>query len=171
MATKTDDVIGLEIGSRAPNTALKDDVGAPFMLFDRMGDRGIIVAFVRSLGWCPFCRKQIRLIDEVRDDLAKLGWNVASLTYDAPDVLKTFREKTGVALDLLSDEESVAIDAYELRNKGVKPGGKSVGVPHPAIVFVSADGIIVDMLRHKGYQTRPSAEEVVATARNLSNGA
>lgn len=73
-----------------------------------------------------------------------------------------------MTIDLLSDEGSVAIDAYNLRNKGVKPGGKSVGVPHPAVVFVGADGTVKETLRHKGYQTRPSAEEVVATAKSLA---
>lgn len=166
---KQEEPIGPEIGTSAPNSDLKDDTGSALKLFDRMGDNGVAVAFARSLGWCPFCKKQIRLLDEVRDELAGLGWNVASLTYDAPDILQAFREKTGVRLDLLADEGSVAIDAYNLRNKGVKPGGKSVGVPHPAVVFVGKDGTVKEMLRHKGYQTRPSAEDVVAAAKALSS--
>lgn len=162
--SKNQEVIGPEIGSSAINSELKDDTGVKLKLFDKMGDNGVVVAFVRSLGWCPFCKKQIRLLDEVRDDLNSLGWNIVSLTYDASEVLQTFREKTGVGLDLLSDEGSVAIDAYNLRNKGVKPGGKSVCVPHPAVVFVGNDGTVKEILRHKGYQTRPSAEDVVAAA-------
>ena len=165
--SKNEEKIGLDIGASAPNNDLKDDTGASLKLFDQMGNNGVAIAFVRSLGWCPFCKKQIRLLDEVRDDLAALGWNVLSLTYDAPEVLQAFREKTGVSLDLLSDEGSVMIDAYNLRNKGVKPGGKSVGVPHPAVVFVGKDGTIKEMLRHKGYQTRPSAEDVVAAAKAI----
>lgn len=165
---KQEESIGPEIGAAATNSVLKDDTGAALKLFDHMGDSGIAIAFVRSLGWCPFCKKQIRLLDEVRDELAGLGWTIVSLTYDAPDVLQTFREKTGVSLDLLSDEGSEAIDAYNLRNKGVKPGGKSVGVPHPAVVFIGKDGTVKEMLRHKGYQTRPSAEDVVAAAKALA---
>ena len=168
MTTKSQEVIGLERGQRAPDTDVKDDTGAASKLFDRMGDKGIVIAFVRSLGWCPFCKKQIRQLDEVRSELGTLGWRVVSLTYDAPEVLAAFRDKTGVALDLLSDEGSATIDAYNLRNKGVKPGGKSVGVPHPAVVFVSRDGVVRTVLRHKGYQTRPSAEDVVAAANALS---
>ncbi len=162
---KNEETIGPEIGSLATNSDLKDDTGATLKLFDKMGDKGVVVAFVRSLGWCPFCKKQIRLLDEVRDNLNNLGWNVVSLTYDAPEVLRAFREKTNVGLDLLSDEGSVAIDAYNLRNKGVKPGGKSVGVPHPAVVFIDRDGTVKEMLRHKGYQTRPSAKDVVSAAK------
>ncbi|GGX71285.1 alkyl hydroperoxide reductase [Tateyamaria omphalii] len=166
---KQEEPIGPEVGALAPNNDLKDDTGSALKLFDLMGDNGVAVAFVRSLGWCPFCKKQIRLLNEVRDDLEGLGWNVVSLTYDAPEVLQAFRKKTGVHLDLLSDEGSAAIDAYDLRNKGVKPGGKSVGVPHAAVVFVGKDGTVKEMLRHKGYQTRPSAEDVVAAAKALSN--
>ena len=166
---KQEEPIGPEVGALAANSDLKDDMGATLKLFDQMGESGIAIAFVRSLGWCPFCKKQIRLLAEVRDKLAGLGWNIASLTYDTPEVLQAFREKTGVSLDLLSDEGSVAIDAYNLRNKGVKPGGKSVGVPHPAVVFIGKDGTVKEMLRHKGYQTRPSAEDVVAAAKALSS--
>ena len=166
---KQEEPIGPEVGALAANSDLKDDMGTTLKLFDQMGESGIAIAFVRSLGWCPFCKKQIRLLDEVRDKLAGLGWNIASLTYDTPEVLQSFREKTGVSLDLLSDEGSVAIDAYNLRNKGVKPGGKSVGVPHPAVVFVGKDGTVKEMLRHNGYQTRPSAEDVVAAAKALSS--
>ena len=166
---KQEEPIGPEVGALAANSDLKDDMGTTLKLFDQMGESGIAIAFVRSLGWCPFCKKQIRLLDEVRDKLAGLGWNIASLTYDTPEVLQAFREKTGVSLDLLSDEGSVAIDAYNLRNKGVKPGGKSVGVPHPAVVFIGKDGTVKEMLRHKGYQTRPSAEDVVEAAKALSS--
>ena len=166
---KQEEPIGPEVGALAANSDLKDDMGTTLKLFDQMGESGIAIAFVRSLGWCPFCKKQIRLLDEVRDKLAGLGWNIASLTHDIPEVLQSFREKTGVSLDLLSDEGSVAIDAYNLRNKGVKPGGKSVGVPHPAVVFVGKDGTVKEMLRHNGYQTRPSAEDVVEAAKALSS--
>ena len=166
---KQEEPIGPEVGALAANSDLKDDMGTTLKLFDQMGESGIAIAFVRSLGWCPFCKKQIRLLDGVRDKLAGLGWNIASLTYDTPEVLQAFREKTGVSLDLLSDEGSVAIDAYNLRNKGVKPGGKSVGVPHPAVVFIGKDGTVKEMLRHKGYQTRPSAEDVVEAAKALSS--
>ena len=168
MTKKPEEAIGPEIGSNAPNTNLRDDTGNALKLHDRMGENGLAISFVRSLGWCPFCKKQIRQLDEVRDALTAVGWNVVSVTYDSPEVLRTFREKTGISLGLLSDEGSVAIDAFNLRNKGVKPGGKSVGVPHPAVVFVGSDGMVKEMLRHKGYQTRPSAEDVVNAAKVLA---
>lgn len=167
MPKKPEMSIGLEDGTMAPNTKVKTADCTVTPLLEMAGEKGLVVAFVRSLGWCPFCKKQIRLLDEVEDQIAAEGWQVVSLTYDAPDVLQAFRAKTGVSIPLLSDEGSAAIDAFGLRNHGVKPGGKSVGVPHPAVVLIGKDGTILKTLRHSGYQTRPSAEEVVDAIKSL----
>lgn len=171
MSTKKEtapDIHGLKSGTPVPDVKVKTLDGRLQGFRELSGEKGIIVAFVRSLGWCPFCKKQIRELDSIKSELSDLGWTIASLSYDPIDVLATFKEKHSIALELLSDEGSIAIDAFNLRNERVKPGGKSVGVPHPAVVFIGQDGIVKETLQIKGYQKRPDPSEVLSVAAGLN---
>ena len=64
-------------------------------------------------------------------------------------------------------KKSEVIDAFNLRNHNVKPGGRSVGVPHPAILFIGADGNVKATVNIPGYQKRPSPQDVLAVMKSL----
>lgn len=159
--------IGLGKGTKVENLTVINAESAQKPILEFAGERGIALAFVRSLDWCPFCKKQARLLNELQADIAMTGWELAVISYDPPAVLADFKAKNEINSQLLSDGGSKVIDAFNLRNHNVKPGGRSVGVPHPAIVFVDKDGTINSTLRQPGYQKRPSAEEVLAHAKSL----
>ena len=162
--------IGLEIGTKAPVMALITSTGQTVDYATLSGQQGLVLTFVRSLEWCPFCKKQIRLLNQIAPELAELGWKAASLTYDSPEKLTAFGEANSIEIPMISDEDSAVIDAFQLRNTRVKPGGRSEGVPHPAVVFIGGDGEIKAMLREPNYMKRPEPEAVVAQAKALSAG-
>lgn len=68
------------------------------------------------------------------------GTRVVAISYDSVAVLKRFSEAQKISFPLLSDADSKVIDAYLLRNRGVKAGSKQDGVPNPATVLIDRSG-------------------------------
>ena len=157
----------MEIGADAPNLQLPDETGKTTSLMDLAGEKGLALLFIRSVGWCAFCKKQTRLLVEISAEMREVGWPVAALSYDSPDILIAIKEQHSLDFPLLSDEQSVVIDAYALRNNRVKPESRSVGVPHPAFVFIGHDGTVKHVLRETNYMKRPQNDEVLALAKAL----
>ena len=99
--------------------------------------------------------------------LADAGWTLVAVSYDPVETLAGYKADKGLSYELLSDEGSVAIRAFNLLNTDVKPGSRYDGIPHPAIVFIAADGKIARTLREDGYKTRPAVDLVIETAEGL----
>ena len=159
--------IGLADGVQAPAVALVDTRGAPQTFETLAGANGTVVAFVRSADWCPFCKKQLIDLEAAAAPLADAGWTLVAVSYDPVEALAGYKADKGLSYELLSDEGSVAINAFNLLNTDVKPGSRYDGIPHPAIVFIGADGTIRRTLREEGYKTRPAVDLVIETAEGL----
>ena len=106
-------VIGLADGVQAPSVTLVDTTGTTQTFEALAGTRGTVVAFVRSADWCPYCKKQLTDLEDM------------------------------------------------------KPGSRYEGIPHPAIMFIGADGRIEKTLREDGYKNRPAIDLVIETAEGL----
>ena len=65
------------------------------------------------------------------------------------------------------DTGSAAIDAFDLRNHEMQAGSRYDGIPHPAIIFIGADGEVKAVMREEGYKDRPAVDTVVAMAAAL----
>ena len=164
--TETPD-IGLPDGAEAPEVSLVDTARAAQTFATLAGSKGTAVAFVRSADWCPFCKKQLIDLDAAAAPLAEAGWTLVAVSYDPVETLAGFKADKGLSYELLSDEGSVAIRAFNLLNADMKPGSRYEGIPHPAIVFIGADGTIKQTLREDGYKTRPAVDLVIETAEGL----
>lgn len=160
--------IGPKVGSPIPSPfAVRDATGANKTFADLTGSAGVVLVFVRSASWCPYCMQQLKDIQAIAGTLEKRGYRLASVSYDAPDVLAKFAEKYGVSYDLLSDEGSRMIDAFGIRDPQYKANSRAYGVPMPAIFIVNKKGIVRAKLAEEGYKTRPPAEAILATVDSL----
>ncbi|MEZ5946453.1 MAG: peroxiredoxin family protein [Hyphomonas sp.] len=155
--------VGPVVGEAAPMVSLVGPDGS-VSLADLAGEKGTVVAFFRSADWCPFCQKQLVELEDAAAPLADSGWTLIGVSYDAPETLAAFKAGKGLSYGLYADPGSMAIDAFHLRNHGVTAGSRFDGIPHPAIIFVAADGTVKAVLREDGYKARPSVESVLAMA-------
>jgi len=48
------------------------------------------------------------------------------------------------------------IDAFGLRNTEVTAGSRFDGIPHPAIIYIKANGEVAGVQKEKGYRNRPA---------------
>ena len=91
------------------------------------------------------------------------GIHLIGISYDSPEVLKKFSDRSKITFPLLSDPESKTIDAYHIRNKAAR--GKAVGVPEPGTFILDKEGVIRAKLFLEGFRERHSTEELIKAAK------
>lgn len=153
--------IGPAVGAHIPALETKDATGAARSYASVSGAKGTVLVFFRSARWCPFCQKQLIELKALQGPLAKRGYALAALSYDAPEALATFAQKEGVAYPLLSDEGSKTIDAFKLRDPQYAQVHFANGVPKPAVFVVDHRGVVKAKLALEGYKVRPDGDAIL----------
>ncbi|WP_272992321.1 MULTISPECIES: peroxiredoxin family protein [Hyphomonas] len=158
--------VGPIVGQPAPAASVVGPEGV-VSFTDLAGEKGTVVAFFRSADWCPYCKKQLIDLKDAAAPLGDEGWTLIGVSYDSPETLADFKAAKDLPYGLYSDTGSAAIDAFDLRNPDVPAGSRYDGIPHPAIIFISADGTVKAVMREEGYKDRPAVDAVLAMAAAL----
>ena len=163
--------LGPPINAKAPDIGTpRDFTGQPRSLVSLMGPKGLVLFFFRSADWCPFCQAQMMDLNTAVKDMTARGYNLAGISYDSPEILKTFIERRSIGYTLLSDPKSEIIDRYNLRDPQYPPGNRAYGVPRPIIFILDRSGTIRAKLYEDTYTKRPPAKLVVETLDKVAKG-
>ncbi len=163
--------LGPAINARAPDIGTPpDQTGTPRTLPSLMGEKGMVLFFFRSADWCPFCQAQMMDLNTAVAGIERRGYKMAGISYDSPQILKTFIERRGIGYTLLSDPKSVVIDRYKLRDPQYPPDSRAYGVPRPIIFILDKNGVIKAKLYEETYTKRPPATLVIETLDRLAKG-
>jgi len=149
------------VGDKAPALSLNNQNGEAMTLETLSGKKGLVVAFVRSLDWCPYCKSQVIELSKNAEQIEERGYGIAAVSYDSSEVLKTFADKFEVGLNMLSDPGSETIKAYGILNEDYDADHFAYGVPHPHIFVISTEGVVLEVLAEEGYKERPSIPSIV----------
>jgi peroxiredoxin len=156
--------LGPAVNAKAPDIGTPpDQTGKPRALNSLMGEKGLVLFFFRSAGWCPFCQAQMIDLNTGVAAMEKRGYKLAGISYDQPDVLKTFIDRRMISYTLLSDPKSEVIDRYKLRDPQYPPGNFAYGVPRPIIFILDRNGVIKAKLYEDTYAKRPPTALVIET--------
>lgn len=160
---------GPQVGAKAPDIGmLSDQKGVQRSFPSLMGTNGLVLFFVRSADWCPFCQAQMMELNGSLAAIERRGYKMAAISYDSPQILGTFTERRGINYTMLSDPGSRIIDRYELRDPNYRPGSPAYGVPRPIIFILDKTGTIRAKLYEQTFQRRPPATLVVETLDKLA---
>ncbi len=159
--------LGPKVGAKAPAFSVISSSSEMKSFETLKGRQGLVLVFVRSADWCPFCKVQLQDLNSVAKDLDALGWPMVAVSYDPTETLERFSTANKLDYRLLSDPGSKAIDAFGIRNESVKGSARFNGIPHPLIIFIGADGTIKAKLYEQRYQDRPPSGLVLETAKGL----
>ena len=163
--------LGPPVATKAPDIGSPlDQNSKPRALPDLMGKNGLVLMFFRSADWCPFCQAQLIDMNSGIAEIEKRGYHVAALSYDSPQVLKTFTDKRQIAYTFLSDPKSEVIDLYKLRDPQYQTGSKAYGVPRPIIFILDTNGVIKAKLYEESFKSRPPVTLVISTLDGLGKG-
>jgi peroxiredoxin len=159
--------LGPKVGATAPTFSVVSPDDKIHDLKSLAGEAGATVVFYRSADWCPFCKLQLKNLNEVAAELAAMGWPMVGVSYDPAETLTAFSTASALKYPLMTDPGSKAIDAFGLRNEAMNGKARFEGIPHPIILFIGKDGVVKAKLYEEAYQKRPPAELVVQTAKGL----
>ena len=104
---------------------------------------------------------------EISDQFEAMGVNVAAITYDSVEFLKTVEEDQAVEFTLLHDEAVKHVNALGIRNLDYEPGHRVYGIPYPGIFLLDPSGVIKAKFAEERYQDRPLFEAVLVAAAEL----
>jgi peroxiredoxin len=159
---------GPAIGAKIPAVSVVTSGGAPATFDSLKGQKGMVLAFVRSADWCPFCKAQLKDLNTIAADLKAEGYPLVALSYDSQEKLQSFSDQNKLGYTLVADKGSVVIDAFGLRNAEMAGKGRFDGIPHPMILIIGADGVVKAKLYEPSYQKRPPSPLVLQTVQALN---
>lgn len=161
--------LGPAVGAKVPDIGKPlDYTGAPRTLGSLMGEKGLVLFFFRSADWCPFCQAQMMDLNTAVAQMERRGYKLAGISYDSPEIQKTFIERRKIGYTLLSDPKSEIIARYKLRDPQYPPGNFAYGVPRPIIFILDKSGVVKAKLYEDTYTKRPPAALVVETLDKLA---
>ena len=83
------------------------------------------------------------------------------MTYDNASVMAAFVGERSIGFPMLRDIDGKHVDAWGIRNEDYGPGTFGYGIPHPGLVWISADGVILAKWALRGYKDRADWKEVL----------
>jgi len=154
----------LKVGDNIPvaSLTLPDQNEQPQSFDSLVGEKGLVLFFVRSADWCPHCKIQLLKFRKGKaDPIINSGYNIATVSYDASDRLLKFSKEHAFEFPMLSDQNSEAIKAFRILDKRKKPGAFDYGIPYPHAYVIGKDQKIQAVFSKKGYQKRPTIKAIV----------
>ncbi len=100
----------LEPGDTAPDFTLPSDTGEEVSLSSLRGRKVIVYFYPAAM--TPGCTKQACDFSDSLDALQAQGYEVLGISPDKPEKLAKFRERDGLTITLLSDQDKTVLSAY-----------------------------------------------------------
>ena len=138
---------------------------------DLKGKNGLVLVFVRSVDWCPFCQKQVIELNKNAKKFTDQGYTVVTVSYDSVLSMTKFLTKHKPDITMLSDPRSKSIRAFGLLNEGPAKGTRTYGIAHPGVYIIGKDKKVQAKFFKAGYKDRPSITEILDKVKALNPAA
>lgn len=153
---------GPKVGDKIPSTLQSTTAsGEPTDFESLKGENGLVILFIRSVEWCPFCQRQIIAWDGRVDDFREAGYEVVAITYDTPNNIEKFVAFRNIGYPIVADENSKIIREFDILNEQFEPGSRFYGIPHPIIFVTDNAGTITHRYSASDVQVRPDIDAVL----------
>lgn len=150
-----------DIGQTIPTNLQLSDQNSKAQNFETLsGQKGLVLVFVRSADWCPYCQVQLLDLNSNAGAIVENGYNIVTLSYDSPKALKIFADKYSFPFTMLSDTDSKTIKAFGILNQKFAPDHFAYGVPHPHIYVIGNDKTVQAVLSEDSYKKRPQISAI-----------
>jgi len=150
---------GLAIGRPAPAFALTDQTGTVVSLESLLKTGPVALVFSRSVDWCLYCKLQLVHLQRDLGEIEASGSRVVCITHDSVEKIHAFATRSGITFPVLSDPESKAIDAYDIRCTDAPPEFR--GIARHATFIIGQDGVIRSKLFELSYQERSAVNALI----------
>ncbi|MCB1843310.1 MAG: peroxiredoxin family protein [Halioglobus sp.] len=156
---------GPAIGSSFPGLQATYQGRRVTLLNEFAGPNGTLLVALRSVDWCPYCKRQLLHLQEYLPFFHAAGIGVVVVTYDAPATQASFIERFGISIPLLSDDSGLTFRTLGILDEQYEPGDPEYGIPTPGMIVVDADSRVVGKLFLDDYSQRVDSSSALAYAR------
>lgn len=170
----------LPISSVIPDVTVRDMEGNTIKLREFTAQQPTVLVFYRG-GWCPYCSLHLAELKRIEQQIIDLGWQIAAISVDQPEVLKQTLTEKELPYTLLSDSPAEVLKAFGLaytvdpatvaRYKEVgidleaSSGYKHHILPAPAVYLIDTNGVVRFNYVNPDYKERISSDVLLAAAR------
>jgi peroxiredoxin len=159
---------GPTVGAKFPHSLeAPDQNGKQRNLQSVMGEKGVVVVFVRSADWCPFCKKQLADVNAQLARFGALGLNVVSVSVDDVAEIAKFAKEQNVGYTMLADPDGAINLSLGIRDEQYPVGSAAYGVPRPILYVIDRSSTVRLRYIEPTYRTRPDLEGVLRDAAAL----
>lgn len=176
------DVCPLKVGEEIPQEVTLENVdGETLPLESALSEKSILI-FYRG-GWCPYCMRHLSALQQIKEEIAELGYNLIAITPDQFDSLGVSETKSQTDFTIYSDSDSDVIDAFglgwkvddALNEKYISKYGLDLTewsgeehriLPVPA-VYVIQNGVVQYQYVNPEYKVRLKPETLLAILQTL----
>jgi peroxiredoxin len=131
------------------------------------GKKGVVLFFVRSADWCPFCKGQLVDVNRHLPGFRDLGFEPASVSVDDVAIITEFSQAQGIGYVMLSDPKGSINEALGIRDTQYPLGSAAFGVPKPTAYVIDAKGVVRLRYREPTFRTRPDLDAMIGDIRKL----
>jgi len=174
---------GLTVGERAPDFTLPNRFGNSVSLSRELMDGPVVLSFLRG-SWCPICTQELQALQEVRQEIRKLGADIIAVSPQSVEKNIAFGAAHSVDYYVLSDADQAVIRQYKLHftiperlreiyiehfriDLSQQNADGSWALPVPATYIISRDGTIYSRLVEMNYLKRMEPADILTVLRYM----
>ena len=103
--------------------------------------------------------------------IRKQGLALVAISYDSPEILRSFATRKGITYPLLSDPDSRVIRSYGLLNTTVAADSFSFGIPYPGTFVLDRSGNVKSKYFEADFRERYAASDILVREFDVKPGA
>jgi peroxiredoxin len=107
------EVVGLEVGAKAPLFEALDQNEKKQSLEDLLKEGPVVLVFYRGQ-WCPICNRHLSTLNDSLDAIYEKGARVVAISPEKPENIKQTQEKTNARFTLLYDEGYKISESFDV---------------------------------------------------------
>lgn len=156
---------GPALGSRFPGLRATYQGRDITLVEEFAGENGTAFIASRSLDWCPYCMRQMVQLQEHSAAYEAAGIGMVAITYDDPQLQQVFIDKFGITIPVLSDINALSFKTLGILNEQYQEGDAKYGIPHPGMIVIDPQGVVVGKLFLEAYSSRVDSAAALAFAK------
>lgn len=173
---------GIENRAPKPGQEMKDLKIDGISLSERLKKGPVLLTFYRG-GWCPYCVKQLKEIQEKKDEFSRLKIQVIAISPETKKEVEKTQQKTGLLFEMISDNDFTLANALGLtftvnpkveqvyRSLGISleesQGNKKNRLPVPATYLIGRDRKILYGFIDADYTKRAEIKDILDAAQGI----
>jgi len=167
----------LKVSDKAINFELPNAVNKPVSLKEALANNEFVVINFYRGQWCPYCNLELKALQTINDELAKLNAKIIAISPQTPDSSLSTKEKNELAFEVLSDKENKVAKEYGLvfsLAEELRPIYKSFGIdiegsnkedsyelPMPATYIINKNQEIIYSFIDEDYTKRSEPQTIL----------